>query len=312
MYFNISCRLAYLELNKSSYDHYPQVFGIHHMPDLGLLTEGHADGLMECARYNPLGPSKPGILSGMEIKLSTKGILTWNINVHYLDHFTHGILMTFGTVFIEPDILRMAGFASFYEITPTEFEYLDTEEDPCIKQDEKDRKVNLWKCLEQNHIASKLNCTLPWLSDDKKSLCMKPEEYNSYHTLYYEVMDFDTDKVNKIGKCTPKCLRDEYSIRHFQTYETGTQDSWTLTLFFAKDRFHLRQQYYTYDFQQFLADFGGYLGLLLGTSIMGFYDTLMELLQKLIGNSKKKSKVKAGQRSQPKRAHRSMKTNHRI
>ena len=187
-----------------------------------------------------------------------------------------------------------------------------SQHDPCIKEDESDEKVNLWECLEQNHIAAKLNCTLPWLTDDKKPLCTKPAEYDSYYTQYYKVMDFDTDKVNKIGMCTPKCLRDEYSVKHFQTYEIGTQDSWTLILFFAKDRFHLRKQYYTYDFTTFLADFGGYLGLLLGSSIMGFYDALMELLQKLIGNSKKKSKVKTGQRSQPKRVHRSMKTNHKI
>ena len=295
MYFNHFCRIAYLELNKSSYDYYPQVFGVHYMPDLGLMSEGHADGLMECARYNPLGPSKPGVLSAMEIKLSAKGILTWIINVHYLNHLTHGILMTFGAAYIEPDIQRMGGFQSYYEITPTEFEYLDTEDDPCIKEDE---KVNLWECLEQNHIAAKLNCTLPWLSDDKKPLCTKPGEYNNYHSLYSKVMNFDTDQVNKVGKCSPKCLRDEYSLRHWQTYETGTEDAWTLAVFFAKDRFHLRQQYYTYDFSQFLADFGGYLGLLLGSSIMGFYDTFMVLFKKIFGNSRKESngcKFKPGQ-----------------
>ena len=31
-------------------------------------------------------------------------------------------------------------------------------------------------------------------------------------------------------------------------------------------------QYYTYDLKSFVADFGGYLGLLLGSSILTFYD----------------------------------------
>ena len=30
-----------------------------------------------------------------------------------------------------------------------------------------------------------------------------------------------------------------------------------------------------------IADFGGYLGLLLGYSLLGFYDTLMDLCEKL-------------------------------
>ena len=286
------------------------------MPDLGLMNVGINEGLMECARYNPMGPSKPGILNGIEIKMSTIDIYSWNVYLHFHNHFTYSLLNTFGSASIDPDTLRMENFTSFYDITPTEFEYLNTEDDPCIPQDDPDllKKVDLWNCLEQNHIASKLNCTLPWLSDDKKPPCTEPGEYNHYVTMYQEVINFDTDEVNKIGMCTPKCLRDEYSVRHFQTYESGQSDIWTLTLFFGKDRFQRRQQYYTYDFSQLLADFGGYLGLLLGSSIMGFYDTLMELLKKLFGNSKKErngNKVKPGQ-SQQKRVHRSMKTNHNI
>ena len=119
--------------------------------------------------------------------------------------------------------------------------------------------------------------------------------------LYQEVIEFDTDMINRVGGCTPKCLRDEYSVRHFQTSACTTMceddpDSWTVELFFGKDRFHLRQQYYTYDFPNLLADFGGYLGLLLGSSIMGFYDTLVDLVRKLFGKSKKDN-VKAAQRS---------------
>ena len=220
------------------------------MPDKGLMGEELDDGIMECVRYNPLGPSNPGIQNAILIELSTKDIHNWYINVHYHNHFTDGSLMTYGTAHIKPDTLRMGGFSSKYEITPTEFEYLNTEKDPCVPEEEKDRaeKVNLWDCLQNNHIASKLNCTLPWLSSDKRyrdfPLCAEAGEYDNFFKLYEEIMDFDTDNIIKV-KCTPKCLRDEYSIRHFQTSE-GTSadhpDSWTVILFFGRDRFHFRQQ----------------------------------------------------------------------
>ena len=214
------------------------------MPDQSNMFGDESDGFSECAKYNPLGPSKPSILYGMEIQLSTEDITNWFIKVYYPKHFTDGELLTFGSARIEPDTLRMGGFTSFYEITPTRFEYLDTEDDPCVTQKEKDEieKVDLWNCIEQNHIASKLNCTLPWLSDDKRPLCAEPGEYNAYNKLYQDVMDFDTDMVNKIGGCTPKCLRDEYSVRHYQTTTSGEPDSWTVNLYFGKDRFYQRQQ----------------------------------------------------------------------
>ena len=121
-----------------------------------------------------------------------------------------------------------------------------------LQEEKKDQlpKVNLWDCLQNNSIASRLNCTLPWLSKNQGNkepppLCAEPGEYETYFNLYKDVMDFDTDMINKVARCTPKCLRDEYTLRHFQTLE-GTNwkhpDSWTVTLFFGKDRFHLRQQ----------------------------------------------------------------------
>ena len=35
----------------------------------------------------------------------------------------------------------------------------------------------------------------------------------------------------------------------------------------------MKEEYYTYDISNLIADFGGFLGLLLGYSILGLYDT---------------------------------------
>ena len=40
-----------------------------------------------------------------------------------------------------------------------------------------------------------------------------------------------------------------------------------------------RTQYVTYDSQNLIADIGGYLGLLLGQSLLSFYDSAKELWQ---------------------------------
>ena len=121
---SIYYRDAYLDLDNSSYDMHPKVFEVIIMLDQGLMWDGMDDGLMECARYNPLGPSRPGILGAIEITLLTEGIYNWYINVHYVKHFTNSLLGTFGSGFIEPDSSRMNGYDSTYEVTPTKVEYL--------------------------------------------------------------------------------------------------------------------------------------------------------------------------------------------
>ena len=45
--------------------------------------------------------------------------------------------------------------------------------------------------------------------------------------------------------------------------------------------YSIAPQFYIYDTPNLIADFGGYLGLLLGYSLLGFYDTLMDLCEKL-------------------------------
>ena len=52
-----------------------------------------------------------------------------------------------------------------------------------------------------------------------------------------------------------------------------------LKLYYARNRVTVRRQYYTYTLEHLIADLGGCLGLLLGYSLLGFYDTCVSLSQ---------------------------------
>ncbi len=54
-----------------------------------------------------------------------------------------------------------------------------------------------------------------------------------------------------------------------------------LELYYASNRFMQEEQYYTYGVGNLVADIGGYLGLLLGHSIINFYDWGKALWSKL-------------------------------
>ena len=91
-----------------------------------------------------------------------------------------------------------------------------------------------------------------------------------------------TEYIEKVAKCTPGCKRVEYSAKlHNTAPDASLSDQWGLAIFFAKDKFPVKEQFYVYDTPNLIADFGGYLGLLLGYSLLGFYDTLMDLFEKL-------------------------------
>ena len=62
-----------------------------------------------------------------------------------------------------------------------------------------------------------------------------------------------------------------------------------ITLFF---RYTEYEQYLTYDYRSFVADFGGYLGLLLGSSLLTFYDLFKRWATTIIRCIKDKSDKK--------------------
>ena len=219
--------------------------------------------------------------------MDNRHILFFRLDVHYFNHHTNGQLRIYGNELLAVVPSDDGGKDVSYEITPKEVIYLSHDDDQCIAEEnlytsDNISKVDIPKCLEQ-YIASKMDCTLPWLAKNGthyESLCQHPEEYDTYvHLLYDVVFQFDTVTISSAGNCIPSCTRHEYSVKHMMTYDKTWENSTTVNFYFGKDRFAVKKQYYTYDFQNFLADFGGYLGLLLGYSILGFYDTLIDLVK---------------------------------
>ena len=112
--------------------------------------------------------------------------------------------------------------------------------------------------------------------------CSSALEYDMYWAQTLASLEHNTDYIENVARCTPGCKRVEYTAKLFNTApNSALTDQWELSIFFAKDKFQVKEQFYIYDDANLIADFGGYLGLLLGYSLLGFYDTLMDLCEKL-------------------------------
>ena len=145
--------------------------------------------------------------------------------------------------------------------------------------------MDLWECMT-DYIYSKINCTLPWTKEAKNkgiNLCSSPKEYDLYSAGMKNAFYYRSAYIENTAKCIPSCKRIEYSVKLAYSDKDSTKpDEFTLHIYFPRDKFLVKKQFYIYSGSNLIADFGGYLGLLLGYSVLGFYDSLMDIIKYLL------------------------------
>ena len=189
--------------------------------------------------------------------------------------------MLYGKELINVQSYTVSGTWTEYRVEPIEIQHINQDNAPCIS--DKTAVINMWDCIKED-MYSKLNCTLPWMAKaGDVNLCSSPQEYDIFFSEMDEGFSHNTEYLEKVAKCTPACKRVEYSAKLHNTWPVeALTDQWILAILFAKDMFPVEEHFYIYDAPNLIADFGGYLGLLLGYSLLGFYDTLMDLCEMII------------------------------
>ena len=109
--------------------------------------------------------------------------------------------------------------------------------------------------------------------------CKNPSELKKWKNIWRKLVKMDEHELYEETGCVAKCQRKEWSIsKIFDNKRHWQNNSQILMLmFYANRRYRLGRQYYTYNFNSYVSDFGGYLGLLLGYSIVSFFDMAQEV-----------------------------------
>ena len=223
--------------------------------------------------------------------MSKVNITEWTVFIH--DHenlVAQSLSRIYGNDILSLDVHRLPGNSYQYEISPTETTYISQEDKPCISATEMDEE-RVYHCLE-SYKYSLLNCTLPWRykkSDGLLPLCSHPREYDIYTSLASFDREFkDPYTIENVAKCRPTCTRYAYTTKLFQQEKHDDlehENSFLLRFYYNQWEVPIREHVYAYDWLNLVADFGGWLGILLGYSILGFYDTfefiVVNLKQKL-------------------------------
>ena len=190
------------------------------------------------------------------------------------------VLLLYGKEEIHVKSSTASGKLLAYQVEPFEVNYVSRDQELCIAED--DLATNLWECITE-HLHSKIGCILPW--NLKKAnvtnghLCSSEEDYLSYHKKTIGWMNTKSEFIENNLKCTPMCNRMAYSAKLVYTQKLRKVDEFQLKIYYAHDKYPIKTQFYMYSTSNLIADFGGYLGLLLGYSLLGFYDTLADFFE---------------------------------
>ena len=126
----------------------------------------------------------------------------------------------------------------------------------------------------------------------KTSPCKTRSQLLALANITRILEEADGNKIYEMTGCLSSCEKDQYSITAEPIIREDALNSWTSPLacqvhfefIMQESSYHLEEHYHIYDAASFYADVGGYMGLLLGSSLLGIYMLLENLLRKLSCN----------------------------
>ena len=161
--------------------------------------------------------------------------------------------------------------------------------EPCT--DETDN-VKITACIAY-FIQNQLGCTANFLGINgtmsiAKPLCQSSADLKKFASISAKLQFADESTIYDMTGCLSSCRKDKFEIKMTDKTEaiypsTSYYGHVTLWLFISMhDTSYVQEeQYIIYDFNSFIADVGGYMGLLLGSSILSLYDEVERLFRSM-------------------------------
>ncbi len=158
-----------------------------------------------------------------------------------------------------------------FVLEKTEWKLIDQ---PSLRCGENERGLSVEACIDE-YIESQVGCSSK-LQRTPKNLrtCTTDAEYMEWSRLGFNVSHASDGLTYKMTGCQGPCKRTEYKLRAvggvtLAPSEFAQKDKriFWIRILFANSRYHVKEQYLVYDQNSFIADVGGYLGLLLGHSL---------------------------------------------
>ena len=169
-------------------------------------------------------------------------------------------------------------------------------------------KKSKFNCLEDNsnkqtecineYYASKLSCILPWVPSNNpqnRQKCQGKEKFTEFRNISMSIGNPEViGELEKKGCIIPNCVERTWHIQSGQkeniSYSMPDKNSGQnllLTIDFPhSSKVLVRNEINLYTVSSFFADVGGYLGLLLGESLISYFLLIIQWLKKMVSSRK--------------------------
>ena len=169
-------------------------------------------------------------------------------------------------------------------ITKTHMKALDQPSQPCNNGHS---NINTSICIAR-YLEEKLGCNPMTIGSQFSSTpkCTTKAELLALANASRQFEDADENDIFEMTGCLPSCIKDQYSLTVDPLKERiGTHCAVQLDFMMLDSSYKEEEQYIIYDVSSFIADVGGYMGLLLGSSLLSLYVAIENYIRKLLCSS---------------------------
>ena len=157
-----------------------------------------------------------------------------------------------------------------------------------------DNQNHFVRCLE-NYYSKRLGCLLPWSikegqNDHSGNVCKGKDKFREFKNISMNILRTEETKdLIKEGCFVPNCLQQSWEIKKEKF--TGSNKTKYGFEMHENPKVLLRREVKLYTLINFFAEIGGYLGLLLGESLISYMISISKWVhvigKKLKGNFRK-------------------------
>ena len=203
----------------------------------------------------------------------------WNMVKLYVYRKGSGIVPgrvnAYGSVTKKLNLDSLPGMNIAFDIKRSEIKALDKPSQRCH---ESENELSVSKCVG-DFIEKKVgNCSMGLLMNNKnleKCNTMLPHQHLDFINSFN---DMDEREIFDLTGCMPGCSKSHFDLVTLEKHRTN-KTKLIVHLMYNRGEFDLTEEFYIYDYTSFIADVGGYLGLLLGYSLLSIYQAFMTWIQ---------------------------------
>ena len=132
------------------------------------------------------------------------------------------------------------------------------------------------------YIKKKTSCEVDWKSDEADPSHCPPN---------FNFRQRSAKNITEMTGCLPRCKYTKYEFEQLSSEQVTWKTNWTSSLYISpgSPSYKLVLEVYKFEMADLVADFGSYIGLFLGWSVLSFYGGVQACtvgLRKLVMKSK--------------------------